>query len=210
MALDRPLLALELSSAASSLALSLPDGAVRGRDFGGERGRALLAQIDALLEDCGLRPDEIAAVVVGTGPGSYTGLRIACAGARSLGYALGVPTGGLCSFEAAALDAPAGSELHLVLDAYRREVYHACYRREAEDVVALTAPRVLPREETAAALPEGALVLGDPALLGDAAPRFRFLAEAVEPRAEALLELARRRGADAWTAAEPLYLRAAR
>ncbi len=207
---SRPLLALELSSGASTVALGLADGRVLQRGFGGERGRALLAEVDALSREAGIAPADLAAVVVGTGPGSYTGLRIACAGARTLAYALSIPCGGLCSFEAAALAAPDGRELHVLLDAYRREVYHACYRRRGEELETLQAPRVLPRAEAGAALPEGALLLGDPELLGAARPNLERLAGAVEPSARQLLQLAEQRGLDRWQAAEPLYLRAAR
>lgn len=206
----RPLLALELSCPSSTVALGLPGGEVLERGFGGERGRALLAEVEALMAAAGLAPADLRAVVAGTGPGSYTGLRIACAAARTLGFALGVEVGGLCSFEAAALSAPAGSEIHLVLDAYRREVYHACYRRDADDVSVRQALRVLPRDAAPTAVPAGALVLGDPALLGDAAAACRFLGESVSPTARQLLQLAEARGAAAWSPAEPLYLRAAR
>lgn len=213
-----PLLAIELSGAVSTVALALPGGAIRERTFGGERGRALMAEVDALLSEADLSARGLRAVVVGTGPGSYTGLRIACAAARTLAFALGVAAGGIGSLEVAALAGPDGRELHLLVDAFRREVYHACYRRAGAEVIELIPPRILARSAAARALPPGALLLGDPALLADPAAdeadtaplAIELLAPAVEPRARALARLALLRGPAAWRPAEPLYLRAAR
>lgn len=200
------LLALELSSPVSSVALGAPDG-VRERCFGGERGRALLLEIDALLAGCGRARTELSGVLAGTGPGSYTGLRIACAAARTLGYALRVPVGGVCSFRAAALLAPEGAEVHVLQDAYREEVYHACYRRTGgppqEQVRELVAPRVLSRAAAAEAVPPGAFLLGDPRLCAHPVQALGDLA----PRAHQLLQLCG--GVVPPAPATPLYLRAA-
>ncbi|MBC8329855.1 MAG: tRNA (adenosine(37)-N6)-threonylcarbamoyltransferase complex dimerization subunit type 1 TsaB [Planctomycetes bacterium] len=206
----RPLLALELSCPSSTVALGLPGGEVLERGFGGERGRALLAEVEALMAAAGLAPADLRAVVAGTGPGSYTGLRIACAAARPLCLALGVEARRLCRLSPPAPCSPAGRPAPLLRAPDLPVVYHACYRRDADDVSVRQALRVLPRDAAPAAVPAGALVLGDPALLGDAAAACRFLGESVSPSARQLLQLAEARGAAAWSPAEPLYLRAAR
>ncbi len=207
-----PILALELSSAASSLALGLlrPDSAspplLGERSFTGERGRSVIVEVAALLAAAGIRRRELGGILVGTGPGSYTGLRIACTAGRVLAAFLDIPVAGLCSFQALALHAPAGAEVHVLLDAYRQEVYHAAYRRAGSGVEVLTPPRVLPRRG-APAVPPGALLLGDPELAG---VPVQVLEPHCRPRAADLLALARNLpGLWQEPPPVPLYLRAA-
>ena len=89
---------------------------------------------EALDEAC-VRPDGLDAVVVGCGPGPFTGLRVGMATGAGFGDALGLPVYGVCSLDAIAADAaqhfPAGSSMAVVTDARRREVYWARYRDRA-------------------------------------------------------------------------------
>jgi len=207
------LLAFELSGAECTAALGQDANSIREAEFSDARGRALLSETDALLRATGIARAELRGVIVGTGPGSYTGLRIACAAASALAYALRIPCGGLCSLEAAALAAPAGSEVHLLVDAFRGEVYHAAYRRSESGVHLLVAPEVLSRALVAAAVPPGSLLAG----AADLCPHpTRLLSASAAPRAARLLTLAFQRGAraDGTGVAElgpplPLYLRPA-
>lgn len=207
------LLAFELSGPTCTAALAEGSGLMREAEFSGARGRALLSETDALLRAAGRRREDLRGVIVGTGPGSYTGLRIACAAASALGYALNVPCGGLCSLSAAALAAPAETELHLLVDAFRGEVYHAAYRRTRAGLEEIVKPQVLRRDQVADAVPRGAVLAGDPSLCPHPT---QAIGGAVEPRATRLLELALLRGArlDGSGVAElgpplPLYLRPA-
>ena len=70
--------------------------------------------------------DGLDAVVVGCGPGPFTGLRVGMATAAAYGHALGIPVHGVCSLDAIGVDT-AGDVL-VVTDARRREVYWARYR----------------------------------------------------------------------------------
>ncbi|MDZ4268444.1 MAG: tRNA (adenosine(37)-N6)-threonylcarbamoyltransferase complex dimerization subunit type 1 TsaB [Mycobacterium sp.] len=70
--------------------------------------------------------DQIDAVVVGCGPGPFTGLRVGMATAAAFGHALGVPVHGVCSLDAIAVGTT--GEVLVVTDARRREVYWARYR----------------------------------------------------------------------------------
>src|SRR5690606_20354353 len=54
-------------------------------------GQKLMPLVDGLLRHIGLRSDELDAVAVSAGPGSYTGLRIGASTAKGLAYALGIP-----------------------------------------------------------------------------------------------------------------------
>ena len=86
----------------------------------------LTPNIVAAVADCGLTLDEIEAVVVGCGPGPFTGLRVGMATAAAYGHALGVPVYGVCSLDA--IGVRTTGEVLVVTDARRREVYWARYR----------------------------------------------------------------------------------
>jgi tRNA threonylcarbamoyl adenosine modification protein YeaZ len=89
----------------------------------GERSsvaKTLLEDVDALLRQASARPGELEALVVGTGPGSFTSTRIGLAVARGLGLALGIEGAGVSTLDALA----AGGEGALpVIDARRGEVF---------------------------------------------------------------------------------------
>lgn len=69
---------------------------------------------------------DLTAVVVGCGPGPFTGLRVGMASAAAFGDALGIPVHGVCSLDAIAQRIPADTVL-VATDARRREVYWATY-----------------------------------------------------------------------------------
>jgi tRNA threonylcarbamoyl adenosine modification protein YeaZ len=96
----------------------------------------LTPQILDCFESAGRTRGDLGAVVVGIGPGPFTGLRVGMATAAAFGDALGLPVYGVCSLDAIAVaawrDVPpaavAEAELLVVTDARRREVYWARYR----------------------------------------------------------------------------------
>ena len=112
---------------------------------GKRHGELLAVNMAAVLEHG--RPDE---VVVGVGPGPFTGLRVGIVSAASYADALGLPVRGVCSLEG--MRAPSTA---VVTDARRKEVYFAVYdesgrRVHGPDVgkpadvqAALTVPRVV-------------------------------------------------------------------
>jgi tRNA threonylcarbamoyladenosine biosynthesis protein TsaB len=94
------------------------DGEVLGERT--SRAVTLLEDVDALLRQGGARPRDLDALVVGTGPGSFTGVRIGLATARGLALALDLRVAGVSTLEALA----AGTADALpVIDARRREVF---------------------------------------------------------------------------------------
>ena len=86
----------------------------------------LTPNVIAAVTDSGLRFDAIDAVVVGCGPGPFTGLRVGMATAAAYGHALGVPVHGVCSLDS--IGGRTGGSALVVTDARRREVYWARYR----------------------------------------------------------------------------------
>lgn len=102
------------------------------------RGHAELLSgfVEHVLADAGATGADVSRIVVGTGPAPFTGLRVGLVTARTLGFAWRVPVHGVCSLDA--LAAAHGSEVTVVADARRKEVYWATYR----DGVRLDGPQV--------------------------------------------------------------------
>jgi tRNA threonylcarbamoyl adenosine modification protein YeaZ len=95
------------------------------------------------LADAGVTVNDLNAVVVGCGPGPFTGLRVGMATAAACGHALGIPVHGVCSLDAIGVDTT-GDAL-VVTDARRREVYWARYRDGVRvDGPAVNAPADVP------------------------------------------------------------------
>lgn len=90
-------------------------------------GELLMPSVCELLTSAGASMGDLDAVVCGAGPGPFTGLRVGMVTATALGDALGVPVYPVCSLDAMAHRAGAGSSLLVVTDARRREVYWARY-----------------------------------------------------------------------------------
>ena len=99
----------------------------------GERisvARTLLEDLDGLLREAGAGPGDVHALVVGTGPGSFTSTRIGLAVARGIGLALDVRAAGVSTLDALA---SAREGAFPVVDARRREVFVAGPRAVAPD-----------------------------------------------------------------------------
>jgi tRNA threonylcarbamoyladenosine biosynthesis protein TsaB len=117
------ILAFDTSAAHCAAALLLPDGTVLQRLEPMEKGQAerLLPFLTELLAESGLGWTDLAALAVGTGPGNFTGVRIAVATARGLSLGLGIPAIGITCLEARAYGLP--RPLTVIEDARRGETY---------------------------------------------------------------------------------------
>jgi tRNA threonylcarbamoyl adenosine modification protein YeaZ len=119
------------------------------------------------LADAGRSVNDLGAVVVGCGPGPFTGLRVGMASAAAYGHALGIPVHGVCSLDAIGIETAATSgEVLVVTDARRREVYWARYRDGVRiDGPAVGAPADVPAGAAAVAgSPEHAALFDLPRL----------------------------------------------
>jgi tRNA threonylcarbamoyladenosine biosynthesis protein TsaB len=185
------LLALDASTDVGSVALG------RGAELLGEvaigvhtrHAEALLPALDFLLRTTRVDRGAVRGVVVGAGPGSFTGVRIAAATARGLARGLDVPLYAWSTLAALALECPGDRPVCALLDARRGEVYAALYRHEGRD-------RLHPlREPVAISLPDllDSVRPWDPVFAGPGAERYAAelpgpVVRAL-PRASALLRL---------------------
>jgi tRNA threonylcarbamoyladenosine biosynthesis protein TsaB len=110
-------LAFDTATSVATSAL-VRDGEVLGERA--SRAVRVLADADELLELAGVRPAELNHIVVGTGPGSFTGVRMGLAAARALAFALELPLAGVSTLDALTAGAPGAVP---VVDAGRREVF---------------------------------------------------------------------------------------
>lgn len=168
------------SSATASVALARVPGSEAGASFEilaryesedtRSHAEVMGPYAQAALQDAGVRGEDLDAILTGTGPGPFTGLRAGIVTARALGFAWSVPVYGMMSLTALAESAVSGvvageedverafasaegAELLVLSDARRREVYSARYRVNAEGYSLVDGPNVCPASEI---LPGGA------------------------------------------------------
>lgn len=124
-----------------------------------ERGHAeaLPPMVAMVMEASGLQIAEIDRIIVTTGPGTFTGVRIGLAYARGLGLARGIPVIGVDSLTAIAANEEARAPLLVVSDARNAEVYAAVFDAHRR---LISGPHVTTASAAAADLPSESLVLG--------------------------------------------------
>ena len=149
------LLALDTATPAVSVALHDGGRVVARRHLVDLRRHAevLAPLVRQVLAEAASRGVDLDEVLVGVGPGAFTGLRVGVATAQALGLAWDVPVSGACTLDALAAayraEAAAGSgagEVLVVTDARRREVFWARYDASGRRVEgpAVAAPQAVP------------------------------------------------------------------
>jgi tRNA threonylcarbamoyladenosine biosynthesis protein TsaB len=114
MTVGGPLLAIDTATTRAVVALGTPDGALlvrRSWVAGYRHGEELLSHVDQLLREAGVEPSALGGLVVGTGPGAFTGLRVGIATAKGLAHALDLPIVGVATSGALLESAAAASSL---------------------------------------------------------------------------------------------------
>lgn len=210
-------LVIDTSTEYCSAALWL-DGRVQAfRVLAGQRHSSLLLpMVDELLREAGLTLRQLDGIGYGAGPGSFTGLRIACAVTQGLAFGADLPVVGVSTLESIAEQAGTGRVL-TVLDARMAEVYWAAYERAGEGWHTVSEPQLALPESVSVPAGDGWVGAGNGfAVLGEAlrprlAKQLVRIDDTLMPDAAAMAPLAaaafaRGEGVDAALAA-PIYLR---
>ena len=127
------ILCLETATEICSVALSADNECIVCKEDtdGHSHAEKIMELTDSCLKEAGLRPQDLDAVCISGGPGSYTGLRIGTSTAKGLAYALHLPLLSVPSLEGIACGArqarPEGEVYCPMIDARRMEVYCALY-----------------------------------------------------------------------------------
>lgn len=165
------ILALESSAVAASAALC-EDEMLLGQTYlhtGLTHSQTLLPMTAGLLEQCGLKPQDLDLIAVAAGPGSFTGLRIGVAAAKGLAWAAELPCAGCSTLEAMAWSlAGFQGEVCAAMDARRHQVYNARFQVNGTAPHRLTPDRAialadLVKELEGTSVPQ--IVVGDGAQL---------------------------------------------
>lgn len=135
------LLAIETSTECASVALTI-NGDIRSEEQGAQRQHAhlLLPMVERLLAEAALNVGQLDAIAYGRGPGSFTGLRIACSVAKGLAYAHDLPLFPVSSLAAIASevlqqkDIPKNTAVLAMLDARMNQLYWACFTNQINEV----------------------------------------------------------------------------
>jgi tRNA threonylcarbamoyladenosine biosynthesis protein TsaB len=218
-----PWLAIDTATEVASVAVGSAERVRAVRSIRGARQQAaqLVPLIDQVLTLAAVRVRNLSLLVVGDGPGSFTGLRIGWAAAKGLAQDAGIPLRAVPSLMGAAHAAARGEvgPIAACFDALRGQVFGAVYAFPRGQVETLVAPALFTVGELARAAPVRPLVA-----VGDGAVRFAdevvawtgrppLSLEALPPVASSLLALAGRDGAarplDDPAGAEPVYGRPA-
>ncbi|MFW5473956.1 tRNA (adenosine(37)-N6)-threonylcarbamoyltransferase complex dimerization subunit type 1 TsaB [Knoellia sp. CPCC 206450] len=100
--------------------------------------------VETCLTEASATPSDLTGIVVGNGPGPFTGLRVGIVTGLTMGHALGIPVHGICSLDVLAEQSAllVDGDLLVASDARRKEVYWARYAVRSGAVETLTAPAV--------------------------------------------------------------------
>lgn len=164
-------LAFETSAKAGSVAL-LDGRKLLGESYqntGLTHSQTIMAMAESLIAHCGYTPQDIQAVAVAAGPGSFTGIRIGVAAAKGFAWGKQLPCCGVSTLEAMALNLGVYQGYVLpVMDARRSQVYNALFHAENGALTRLCEDRAISLAELAEEiknLPEPVFLVGDGSIL---------------------------------------------
>ena len=143
-------LAFETSAKAASVAL-LDGEKLLGESYqntGLTHSQTLMVMAEDLLKSCGHTPQDVQAVAVAAGPGSFTGVRIGVATAKGFAWGKELPCYGVSTLEAMALNLGVYEGFVVcAMDARRSQVYTATFRADAGVLTRLCPDRAISVQE---------------------------------------------------------------
>jgi tRNA threonylcarbamoyladenosine biosynthesis protein TsaB len=175
-----------------------------------------MEMLDALLKDAGIKVKQVDGIAFGKGPGSFTGVRIACGVTQGLALGADVEVVGVCTLEALA-EASGKDKVIAALDARMSELYLAAYEKRESGWSVAIAPCLCKAEDAPALIGEGWFGVGSGFAVSGVALQARYgdqlngVDEQAVPQASAVArigvrEFAKDNAVDA-ASALPLYLR---
>lgn len=134
------IIAIETSTEYCSVAL-WQDGVITEKSelVGQKHSEVLMTMLDNVLQEAGVKLKQLDGIAFGEGPGSFTGVRIACGVTQGLALGANLPVMGICTLQAVA-QGSGRSKVIAALDARMAEVYFAVYEKRADEWHALCAP----------------------------------------------------------------------
>lgn len=211
------ILAFDTSSEYCSIALLLERDILGEEVLAGQRHSELvLPMVNRMLDEAGLTLAQLDGIAFGAGPGSFTGLRIACGIAQGLAFGAGLPVIGISTLEALAQQA-GGTQVVAALDARMHEIYHAAYRKVLDEWQVVSEPALCLPQNAPSVPEQGWTGCGSGFDMYSEVLRTRYegylnhIISGVRPDARAMAQLAAPRlasgqGVDPADAA-PLYIR---
>ena len=158
-----PYLALDTSTAALTIAVG-ERGKLLGEastQLSRNHSVKLMPLVESLLNNLDIRPEQLQGFVVGRGPGSYTGVRIAVTAAKALAYAMNLPLVGVSSLDGLARHGQMSDALVVpLIDARRRQAYTAFYEIEGGQFVKIQEDKLMVLDDIVKASEPGALGAG--------------------------------------------------
>ena len=181
--------------------------------------RKILPSIEQILREAKLALDDLDAIILGQGPGSFTGLRISAGVAQGLGYGLQIPVVPVSSMAAiaqAAAETNAASQVFVALHARLEEIYFGAYKVEGEQLLPMMAEGVLDASRLPRLSEGNWLATGNASELWEkiqaaTGVTFNSILENAQPSATALLTLGKQKFLAGETVkaedVAPIYLR---
>lgn len=211
------ILALETSTEYCSVALWQAGRVVERSELVGQKhSELLMPMLDELLQEAGVALSHCNGIAFGAGPGSFTGVRIACGTTQGLALGAGLPVVGICTLLALA-EASGEPRVISALDARMGDIYFAAYDKQDDVWVTVCEPMLCKPENAPELLGDGWVGVGSGFAAHGEVLQLRYAANlksvdaCAVPQASSVATLAALQfslgmGGDA-ALAQPLYLR---
>ncbi len=170
---DKPVLSIETATPVCSVALRLPDGSIHEErtEGRGVHSEMTFVFIDRLLRNAGLGVSGLGAVLISSGPGSYTGLRVGSSAVKGLLFQTDIPlyacntlggiaVGALRKSGYRTWDTTSEQSIHTVIDARRNHLYHQAWQIGESGAIPISKVSIRELDDVLAHWTTGEMVAG--------------------------------------------------